>query len=105
MDPCVTEISWGETETIIIVDWICVEALCNTCLTRDWFLCEKFLRALGKKKAGPLSASQFRLLDRLELIKTTTELTCCWSRSENVRNVILLVYFAGKVFSHVRDIL
>jgi len=24
MDPCVNEISLGETETIIIVDWICV---------------------------------------------------------------------------------
>lgn len=57
-----------------------------------------------KKKAGPLSASQFRLLGRLELIQTTTEPTCCRSRSENVRNVISLVNFAAKVFFHFRDI-
>jgi len=82
MDPCVNEISGSEIETIIRVDWICVEALCNRCRTvpEIGFCLKKLLRAVGKKKTGPLSASHFRLLDRLELIQTTTELTCCGRR-------------------------
>jgi len=106
MDPCVSEIPGGEIETIIRVDWICVEALCNSCRAEPeiGFCLKKLLRALGKKKVGPLSTSQFRLLGRLELIQTTTEITCCWRRSETVRNAISLVNFAGEVSFHFRDI-
>jgi hypothetical protein len=98
MDPRVNEISWGEIETIIRVDRICVEVLYNRCLTRNWFLFGKVPPHIRKKKAGPLSASHFRLLGGLELIQTTTEITRCPSRSENARNVILLVKFSGNVY-------
>jgi hypothetical protein len=52
-DPCANEISRGEIETIIRVDWICVEALCNSCLTRDWFLLGKVPPRIRKKKTLP----------------------------------------------------
>ena len=59
-----------------------------------------------EKKPGPLSDFQFRLLDRLELIQTRTELMCCRSSSQNV---ISLVNAAGvealsKVSFHFREI-
>jgi hypothetical protein len=104
MDPCVNEISRGKKQSLELIG--SVSKHCATAVLPEIGFClKKFLRALDqKKKAGPLSASQFRLLSRLELIQTTTEPTCCRSRPENVRNVISLVNFAAKVFFHFRDI-